>query len=127
MAPPPQAGFAVNDPPADTQSRGDGFWRGWLLYFIFMHLVGLQLQSSNCLNKNIGFNLSPLDIAVVLVCVVAVCWMLVSEPEEHYAVWRKFRWSCLFILFMFHFSQYHDLGLKYCCINTMLTTTKTCP
>ncbi|XP_042058972.1 cysteine-rich and transmembrane domain-containing protein WIH1-like isoform X2 [Salvia splendens] len=28
MAPPPQAGFAVNDPPADTQSRGDGFWRG---------------------------------------------------------------------------------------------------
>ncbi|KAH6796031.1 hypothetical protein C2S51_037017 [Perilla frutescens var. frutescens] len=35
-APPPVTGFPVKDgevPPANTQSRGDGFWRGWSVHF----------------------------------------------------------------------------------------------
>lgn len=43
MAPPPPAGYPVKDGEeirgdasrATTQSRGDGFWKGWLVLFTF--------------------------------------------------------------------------------------------
>lgn len=41
VAPPPPAGYPTRDVQADssatltTQSRGDGFWKGWLVFFSF--------------------------------------------------------------------------------------------
>ncbi|KAI3457654.1 hypothetical protein Pfo_014317 [Paulownia fortunei] len=54
MAPPPPAGYPMKDgqqdqgqgqaPVASTQSRGDGFWKGWLVFSLLFYFSSAQLS-----------------------------------------------------------------------------------
>ncbi|KAM3250870.1 protein CYSTEINE-RICH TRANSMEMBRANE MODULE 3 [Capsicum annuum] len=51
VAPPPPAGYPTRDvqgdssAPVTTQSKGDGFWKGWLVFFYLFSLSFSIIQS----------------------------------------------------------------------------------